>query len=516
MGKKLNRVVSLVLSVLLLMTLAVGCGGSNTAANTENAADKTLIAVQGVDAETLDPAMSVTITNMNYSYNLYDPLVNRNSKLEIIPGLAEEWKTIDELTWEFKLRQGVTFHNGEPFNAATVAFSWKRIYAEGSKSPQKGWFNTIKDIEVVDDYTVRIKTTAPDPIIPARLTMLFMVPPNYLKEVGNEKFNLNPVGTGPYKFVKWAKNDRVEFAANEEYWAGAPDVKKVIMKVMPETQARVSALRANEANVIVNVPPDQIPAIEATEGCGLKSTPSSRVLWIQLVSTRESSPFIDKRVRQAMSYAVNVPEIIEHVVQGYGVQIATILSPLIFGYDDSIKPYEYNPEKAKQLLAEAGYPDGFEVKFDSPNGRYTLDREVAQAVAGQLAKVGIKANLQLQEWGTYSTMFTNHKIDDMWMLGWSLPMLDPDAWMWTLLHTDEPLANWSNKEYDAIIEKARVEMNEEKRKDLYRQGQEILKEEAPMIFLYQLKDLYGVSKNVNWEPRPDESIRFYEMKWANK
>lgn len=514
MGKKLNRVVSLVLTVLLLTTLLAGCGGSELASDTGKGEVKTLIAVQGVDAETLDPAMSVTITNMNYSYNLYDPLVNRNNKLELIPGLAKEWKVIDDHTWEFKLREGVKFHNGEPFDANAVVFSWKRIFAEGSKSPQKGWFNTIKDIEVVDNYTIRIKTVDPDPILTARLTMLFIVPPKYVQEVGNEKFNLNPVGTGPFKFVKWVKNDRVEYEANESYWAGAPDVKKVTMRVMPETQARVSALRAKEADVIVNVPPDQIPAIQSTEGCALKSTPSSRVLWVQLVSNRETSPFKDKKVRQAVSYAVNVPEIIQHVIQGYGVQIATILSPLIFGFDQSIKPYEYNPEKAKQLLAEAGYPNGFEVKFDSPNGRYTLDREVAQALAGQLAKVGIKANLQLQEWGTYSTMFSNHKIDDMWMLGWSLPMLDPDAWMWPLFHTDDPLANWSNKEYDATIEAARKEMDVEKRKALYSKAQNILKEEAPAVFLYQLKDLYGVNKRVNWEPRPDESIRFYEMKWA--
>lgn len=504
-----TKLLSSALAALLVMSLTV------QAANAAGAdSGKPLVVVQGVDAETLDPAMAVTIANMNYSYNLYDTLVNRNSKLELIPGLAEEWRALDNLTWEFKLRKGVKFHNGEDFKADVVIFSWKRIYAEGSKSPQKGWFSSIQDVQALDDYTVRIKTGEPDPMMPARMTMLFMVPPKYVQEIGNTQFNLKPIGTGPFKFSKWVKNDRVEFEANTAYWNGAPGISNVIMKVMPETQAKVSALRAGEADIIVNVPPDQIPVIKSSAGCTLKDTPSTRVLWVQFVVNRESSPFKNKKVRQALSYGVNVPEIIEYVVQGYGNQIATILSPLIFGYDASITPYEYNPEKAKQLLAEAGYPNGLTVKFDSPNGRYTLDREVAQALSGQLAKIGVKANLQLQEWATYATMFSSHKIADMWLLGWSLPMLDPDAWMWPLFHSGDPLANWGNAEFDRVIEAARIEMDPAKRAELYSTAQKILKEEAPMIFLYQLKDLYGVSKRIDWNPRPDEFIRFNEVKWA--
>ena len=511
MRRTRTKLFCLALAALLAVSLTYpSAKAAGPAADT----GKPLVVVQGVDAETLDPAMSVTITNMNYSYNLYDPLVNRNSKLELMPGLAEEWKALDNNTWEFKLRKGVKFHNGEDFKADVVIFSWKRIYAEGSKSPQKGWFSSIKEIQAVDDYTIRIKTTDPDPIMPARMTMLFMVPPKYVQEVGGTQFNLKPVGTGPFKFSKWTKNDSVVFEANADYWQGPPVVSKVIFKVMPETQARVSALRAGEADIIVNVPPDQIPAVQATTGCTLKSTPSSRVLWVQLVGNRDTSPFKDKKVRQAVSYGVNVPEIIEYIVQGYGNQISTILSPLIFGYDASIPPYEYNPEKAKQLLAEAGYPNGFSVKFDSPNGRYTLDREVAQAIAGQLAKIGVKVDLRLQEWATYSTMFSNHKIADMWMLGWSLPMLDPDAWMWPLFHSGEPLSNWDNAEFNQVVEAARKEMDPAKRAELYGKAQKILKEEAPMIFLYQLKDLYGASSRIDWNPRPDESIRFYEVKWA--
>ena len=521
--EKAYRKIALVLAVIMVFTMFSGCSSSTstvpaanggTSASAPGSDSTTLIVAQSVDAASLDPIQSTSIPNMNFSNNIYNGLTERNSNLEIVPSLATEWKALDDTTWEFILRKGVTFHNGEAFNADAVVYSWKRIFAEGSKSPQQSWFDTISDIEVIDDSTIHIKTSSPDPVLPARMTMLFIVPPKYVQQVGDEKFGLEPVGTGPYKVVEWVKNDHVAFEANKDYWNGEPEFKKVVFRVIPEAQSRVYALLAGEADVISGVTPDQVASIESNKGTSVGKIPSTRVMWAQFVCDKDGSPFKDKRVRQAINYAVNVDEIIKYVMQGNAQRTATVLSPYIFGYDESVKPYEYNPEKAKQLLTEAGYDAShvLEVTFDSPNGRYVLDKEVTQAIASQLSEVGIKVNLNLLEWGTYSSMFNTHKTNNMWYLGWSLPAMDPDSWLYPLLHTGESLANWGNPEYDAIVEAARREMDTNKRAALYSQAQTMLKDEAPMLFLFQLIDLYGISDRVSWTPRADESLRFSEMK----
>lgn len=470
----------------------------------------TVVVAQGIDAEFLDVQMTANIPTLNVDRNIYDSLLRRDQSLKIVPQLAASYANLNEKTWQLKLRRGVTFHNGEPFDAAAVKFTIERIFAPGSKSPQKGWFNTIERVEIVDPYTVNLITSVPDPVLPARLTLIFVVPPKYVKEKGDVEFNLKPVGTGPYKAVEWFKGDRVVLEANEKYWGGAPKAKKVIFRAIPEAQARIAALQTGQADLIVNVPPDQMKALSGSKAFRIATAPSCRVIYIALPTLKEN-PLRDKRVRQAINHAVDVQSIIDNILGGHGKRLATPFTPLVFGYDPAVPLYDYNPKKARELLAAAGYPQGLELTLASPTGRYLMDKDVSQAVAGQLSENGIKTNVKVKEWGTHIRDINSHEMTDMYLLGWCLPTLDPDNWVWPSFHAGEPFSNYSKPEVDKLMEQARGEMNVEKRKKLYSQLLHLIRDEAPWLFLYQQVDLYGVGARIKWSPRSDEIIWLPEV-----
>lgn len=495
------------LAVALILLLAAGLPGLAGAQ-----AERTVVVAQGIDAEFLDVQATANIPTLNVDRNIYDSLLRRDATLKIVPSLAVSYANLDERTWQLKLRQGVTFHNGEPFDASVVKFTVERIFTPGSKSPQKGWFNTIERVDIVDKYTVNLITNVPDPVIPARLTLLFVVPPKYTKEKGDVEFNLKPVGTGPYRFVEWFKGDRVVLEANDRYWGGAPKAKKVIFRAIPEAQARIAALQTGQADLIVNVPPDQLKALSGSKAFRVATVPSCRVIYIALPTLKES-PLRDKRVRQAINHAVDVQSVIDNLLGGHGKHLATPFTPLVFGYDPSVPLYDYNPKKARELLAAAGYPQGLELNLASPTGRYLMDRDVSQAVAGQLTQNGIKTNVKIIEWGTHIRNITGHQMTDMYLLGWCLPGLDPDNWVWPNLHSDEPFSNFSNPEVDRLMEQARKELNAEKRKKLYSQLLHLVRDEAPWLFLYQQVDLYGASSRIKWSPRSDEVIWVPEIEF---
>jgi len=289
-------------------------------------------------------------------------------------------------------------------------------------------------------------------------------------------------------------------------------VKSARFRAIPDTAARVSALRAGDVHLITNLPPDFVETIRKTPGMGVETVPSSRVLFIALVNTKKS-PLQDVRVRQAINHAVDVKGIIDSVLLGNGKRSGSVNGHLLRLLGEKFEEplYEYNPTKAKQLLAAAGYPNGFEVSLDSPSGRYIMDKDISQIVAAQLGAVGIKVNVKIQEWGTYTGMFTTHKVDPMYMLGWSLPSLDPDHWATPLLGAGEPIANFESEKINNIITAARRELDPQKRTALYREFNKEVHEEAPWLFLFQYIDTYGVSSAIGWKARSDESIYLQEM-----
>jgi peptide/nickel transport system substrate-binding protein len=465
---------------------------------------------QGIDAEFLDVQMTNNIVTLIINTAIYDTLLTRDKQLQIGPRLATSYRLVGDKTWEVKLRQGVKFHNGESFDANAVKFSFERIYRADFKSPQKGWFNTIDHIEIVDPFTVRFHTKAPDPAMPARMTLMYQMAPKHVTQVGDVQANLKPVGTGPFRFVEWTKNERIVVEANDEHWTGKPAVRRATFRPIPELGARIAALQTGQADLIVNVPPDQMQALSASKNVRIEKIPSCRIIYFGIAQIK-GGPLADRRVRQALNHAVDVQGIIDAVLLGNGKRINSSMPPNVWGYDPSIPFYDYNPKKAKELLAAAGQSN-LALTIQAPNGRWAMDKDIAQAIAGQLTENGIKTNVKIVgEWGSYVRTVLDHKTEDIFMNGWCLPSLEPDHWVTPNLHTGEPVSQYSNPEVDKLMEQARSEMNPDKRKQLYSQLLRLIREDAPWIFGYQQMDVYGVSNRLKWTPRGDESIRLSEI-----
>src|SRR5215467_3662155 len=474
------------------------------------ASEREITIAQGIDAEFLDVQMTNNIVTLIINGSIYDTLLTRDKQLQIVPHLATTYKLVSDKVWEVKLRQGVKFHNGELFDATAVKFSAERIQRADFKSPQKGWFSTIEQVEIVDPFTVRFHTKIPDPAMPARMSLMYQLPPKYVAQVGDVQANLKPVGTGPFKFVEWTKNDRIVVEANDAHWSGKPAVRKATWRPIPELGARIAALQTGQADLIVNVPPDQLQTLAATKSVHVEKIPSCRIINFAIAQIK-GGPLADKRVRQALNYAVDMQGILDAVLMGNGKRINSFMPTNVWGYDPAIPLYEYNPKKAKELLAAAGQTN-LTLVLQAPNGRWAMDKDVAQAVAGEITENGIKTNIKIiGEWGAYVRTILDHKTEDIAMNGWCLPSLEPDHWVTPNLKTGEPVSQYSNPEVDKLMDQARAEMNVDKRKQLYSQLLRLIHDEAPYIFGYQQMDIYGVNNRLKWTPRGDESIRLTEI-----
>jgi peptide/nickel transport system substrate-binding protein len=494
----------------LVVAMAIAGTGPVTRGPVWAAGEREVTIAQGIDAEFLDVQMTNNIVTLIINGSLYDTLLTRDKQLQIAPALATSYKLMSDKVWEVKLRQGVKFHNGEPFDANAVKFSFERIYRADFKSPQKGWFSTIERVEIVDPSTVRFHTKVPDPAMPARMTLMYQLAPKYVAQVGDVQANLKPVGTGPFKFVEWMKNERIVVEANDAHWSGKPAVRRATWRPIPELGSRIAALQTGQADLIVNVPPDQVQSLTANRNLRIEKTPSCRIISFGIAQIK-GGPLADRRVRQALNHAVDLQAILDAVLLGNGKRINSWMPPNVWGYDASIPFYEHNPKKAKELLAAAGQTN-LTLTIQAPNGRWAMDKDIAQAVAGQLTENGIKTNVKIvAEWGAFVRSILDHKTEDIFMSGWCLPSLDPDHWVTPNLKTGEPVSQYSNPEVDKLMEQARAEMSAEKRKQLYSQLLRLIREEAPYIFGYQQMDIYGVNNRLKWTPRGDESIRLTEI-----
>jgi peptide/nickel transport system substrate-binding protein len=494
----------------MIRALAIGLLLVATVVTPSLAQSRDVSIAQGIDAEFLDVQMTNNIVTLIINTSIYDTLLTRNKQLDLVPNLATAYKNVSEKVWEVKLRPNVQFHNGEPFDANAVKFSFERIYRADFKSPQKGWFSTIDRVEIVDPLTVRFHTKVPDPAMPARMTLMYQLAPKYVAQVGDQQANLKPVGTGPFKFVEWQKNERIVVEANDAHWSGKPAVRKATWRPIPELGARIAALQTGQADLIVNVPPDQLQTLATARNVRVEKMPSCRIIYFGIAQIK-GGPLADRRVRQAINHAVDVQGIIDSVLLGNGKRINSSMPPNVWGYDTSIPFYDYNPKKAKELLAAAGQTN-LSLTLQAPNGRWAMDKDIAQAVAGQLTENGIKTNVKIiGEWGSYVRSVLDHKTEDIFMNGWCLPSLEPDHWVTPNLKSGEPVSQYSNPEVDKLMEQARSEMNVDKRKQLYSQLLRLIREDAPWLFGYQQMDIYGVNQRLKWTPRGDESIRLTEI-----
>jgi peptide/nickel transport system substrate-binding protein len=423
--------------------------------------------------------------------------------------------------WEVKLRKGVKFHNGEEFTAESVKFSLERVKT-GMRSSSN--FRPIDNVEVVDPHTVKVHTTKPWPTFVSIMTFrqASMYPPKAYAGKDSAFISKNPIGTGPYKFVRWSKDEEIVLEANEQYWRGAPKIKTVVFRPIPDDAVRVAALQNGEVDVAVNIPPHLANIIAGHPKIFLSTAPSIRTLQLMFVTHEYDAqhklvgPYkgvtADKRVRQAIAYALDVDEIIKGVLDGKAMRTATLLTPLHFGYDPSLKPIKQDLGKVKQLLTEAGYPSGLEITLNGPQGRYVRDKEVAEAVAGQLTKAGIKTQLKTYEFVNYlNNLVYVHKPGPVWLIGWGTPTVDAETVYGPLFRTGSNLGNYHNADFDGMVDQAQTQMDEKQRLALYHRINKLWIDDMPAVPLYQQLDLYGANKRLNWKARSDELIKAYDM-----
>ncbi len=467
--------------------------------------DLEITIARAFDIAGLDPGFLTE--NAQVVDNIFDTLVTRNENMELVPSLAESWQQVEDTVWEFKLRQDVEFTNGEKFNAEAVKYSIDRVLNPDNNAPTLSYISTVKEVKVVDDYTVQIITNESDPLIPTRFSRYptEVVAPAYAEEVGQEEFAQNPIGTGPYQFESWDKGTSVTLVRNDKYWGEAPEVAKVTFKAIPEASTRVSALLNGEVDLITGVSADDRDKINSSDKAYLSTVDrAGNIVYVGFKT--DAAPFDNLKVRQALNYAVDVKSIVDYILKGAAVETNSIIGPSDFGYAGEPEGYEYNVEKAKQLLTEAGYPDGFEVELDTVNW-YLKNTDVAQAIAQQLKEVGVTVKINDVESSVYRQTVPAGEQASMYILGWSSTnTLDADAAIYAILHSGQSYATYNNSEVDALLDEARFATTDTPRADLYKQIQELYIEDAPRIFLYQENQYYGISDRLDWQGRIDTAI----------
>ena len=451
--------------------------------------------------ENLDPTMNLSSIRATVGVSLFDSLVGRDRDNRIVPELAESWKLLNDTTWQLKLRRGVVFHNGEPFNAEAVRFTIQRVLDPDQKSPNRANIGEIVKVEAIDDLTVNLVTGKPYAALLNRLIDFPMLPPKYTAEKGNQGMALRPVGSGPYRFVSLVKDDQMVVEAFGQHWRGAPGIQRIVFKAIPEPFTRTAALRNGEVDLITTVPPTLGRELERVAGIKVQRVPSTWQIYLGLNAFKK--PLEDKRVRQALNYATDVDTLIRTVLDGNGRRQAGPLTPAMFGYDSSVKGYTTDATKAKQLLTEAGYPDGLEITLDSPAGRYQGDKELAEGLGGQWQKAGFKPRVRTAEWGSYFKRYLAKEFPDAYLLGLGGPMQDADE-LYNLVSSKGRGLYYKNEQIDALFDLGRSTMEPAARKKVYADLAHAMVEDATWVFLLQQVDIYATRDRVRWTPRADQ------------
>lgn len=493
-----TRTQAVAVAILFSLVFLMGAVGA------QGGPDRVVVATN-IDSGSMNPWLSTTSTDKHIVNHLYDTLLMRAVDMSVQPHLAVSYAPVDDNTWEFSLREDVFFTNGEQLTANSVAYTVSHFRDPALNAPSIAQFNLIESVEVIDDFTFRFHTSQPFPALPALMTEFWIVPEAYTSEVGGIGLGTAPVGSGPYTLVEWVRDDRIVMEANPNYWNGVPSIRYVEFRVVPDQNTRIAQAQTGEADIVAQIPSESIALLESSGRVSVREAAGPRSYFL-LLNTRIDTPLRDVRVRQALNYAIDVDSIIEFIFEGRGHAIATLMTPEQFGYDPNVQPYGYNPELARELLADAGYADGFDIYMEGPTSRYPKDVEVAQIIAAQLGEVGIRVDLNIVEWGTYIGQFRAEEGPAIGVLGWSIPTFDPDSILSPLLTQGNTYDRFYDPELQAVIERARSTVDAGERAQAYSEVQQMMIDLAPMVYLYQLNELYAVSNRLDWEPRADERI----------
>lgn len=497
MKKNFNRAMSLVLAAAMALSLAA-CGGNQenngSGVGTAGGYKNTLTWAQGADVTSLDPHQGKETPAVQVNTQIFDTLVTVDPETnEVVPQIAESWEQTDDQTYVFKIREGIKFHDGSDLTAEDVKFSLDRARNSAAVSYI---VNFIEEVTVDDDHTVTVKTTAPYAPTLRNLAIPFAaIVPKAVVEADENAFIQNPVGSGPYKFVEWNHGDHVTLKAFDDYYAGKPETENLIMKVIPETSQRTIALETGEVDLAYDLAVNDIPKVNSDDKLTVYEIPSLTCWYVSMNMNKK--PFDNPKVREAMSMAIDRQTIIDTINAGSGQTADAIIAPAVFGYySTGVK--EYNPTKAKELLAEAGYPNGFSTTLWVNDNQSRI--EMCQAMQAMLLEVGVQCNLEVLEFGSFISRTTagDH---DLAYFGWTTSSGDADYSYYSLEHSTQQGAAGNRSfladpDVDKLIEEARSNTNEEERKELYKELAIKLDEINNNIPVYYSSINVGANKKV--------------------
>jgi peptide/nickel transport system substrate-binding protein len=476
-----------------------------SAAQQETAEEKVFVIARSTDAKTLDAGFGYAEGEMDPIFHIYDGLVHyKNNKLEVEPALATSWDVSENGTlWTFNLRKGVKFHDGTDFNADAVVFSYTRLIDENHPYYGLGSWSyfdyllgeVIEDVRAKDEYTVEIKLK--NKFAPF-LTYMgyyseYIVSPTAVKKYGEEFFK-HPVGTGPFVFEEWKKDEYIVLSKNEDYWGEKPGIDKLIWKVIPDNTTRLMELETGQVHAIKSISPDQLEKVKNNPDVELKQIAGANSFFATLNTTKE--PFDDVRVRQAVQYAVDMDKLVEGVYEGIGVRAVSVLPPTVFAFDESLDPYPYDPQKAKALLREAGYPNGFDMEIHTfVEARPYIARPVdaAEIIKSDLEKVGINATVQANEWGTHKSIYNNLE-HQMGFAGW-FDIPHPSNFLNTLLIKGLK-GGWQPEEAVELAQKALSTYDRDEQEKYWKQVQHLAYEQCPVLPIAHNAYTAAIRKNV--------------------
>jgi len=441
--------------------------------------------------------------------HLFEPLAAyEGTPFKLTPRLARSWTVKDNRIWEFKLRQGVKHHDGAPVTAEDVKYSLD-IYRQDA-SARKGNTAGITNVEVVDAQTVRITTDGPRPGLMANLSLLLIFPKKAREKMGADEFGKKPVGNGPYKFVEFVRGQRLVLEANPDYYRGRVQPSRLVLRPIADPATRVAELKTGGVQIIQEPSLAQVKELQNDPNTELKLLKGGRLI-IHPFNTTEP-PFDDVRVRQAVNYAVDRTLILQKVLENYGELLHGPFASAWPGYDPNLKPYPYNPAKAKQLLAEAGYPNGIEATFSITSGAFLKDRDIAEVMASQLGDDGIKVRLVPTERATLQNTWLAGEFKGITSVAWGTAA-DPDAMLgWTLYNRK---GHKPDEKLNGLIDKSRKTVDPDRRVAVLKELGHYVHDQAYWLFMYAQDEFYAKRKDVPWEPVPEgqsfANVRYYTL-----
>ncbi|MDI3307407.1 MAG: ABC transporter substrate-binding protein [Acetobacteraceae bacterium] len=517
---------------------AAGFAAATAFAASEPAAAQSLTMAVGAPVTSLDPHYHQLSPNNAVADMIFDKLVNTDGRARLIPGLATEWRAVEPGLWEFKLRPGVRFHNGSEFTAEDVAFTFQRVpNVPNSPSSFAIYTRPIRGVEIVDSHTIRLRTDGPYPLMPMDLSNVRILDRETHQNATTEDFNSGKaaIGTGPWRVISHRNGDRIEFERNDAYWGERPAFQRVDYRMITNDAARTAALLAGDVEFIDQVPTSDLAKLRKDQRITLSETTGLRIIFIGLDHLRtEASPFItdnegkpiphnplkDVRVRRALSLAIDRQAIVDRVMEGAATPAGQFLPEGIYSHVPDLPAPRPDPEAAKRLLAEAGYPNGFRIQLNTPNDRYINDARIAQAVGQMWTRIGVRTAVEAQPWTTFIGRASKQEFSAH-LIGWGS---NPEGShpLRNLVATASRERGWgasnrgrySNPELDRMIEAALKEMDDEKREKMLQDAQRLAMQDVAIIPLHIQTNIWAMRRGLAHTPRADELTRAQDIRPA--